>query len=271
MSSIVFEKNGYLARIHLNRPDKLNAVHPAMVAEIDAALNEVENDDEIRVLLFSGEGRAFSAGFDINATDPRENESATDAVRRELEDAFNIIMRIWDCNKPTIAAVHGYCLGSAMEMSAVCDLTISSDDCRFGAPEVTFGSGIVCLILPWIIGFKHANEILLLGRKDIDAQRAANIGLINQIVTRDELEVTSTRIARELASNDFLAVAETRRAIHASLEAGGMRAALKKALEVDVQIETTETEESSEFNRILEENGLRAALDWRASILDNAN
>ena len=156
MQTIDYSKTGYLARIRLNRPDKLNAVDPAMVNELEQALDDVESDDNIRVVLFTGAGRAFSAGFDVNATEQQEGESEDEAIRRELERAFEIILRVWDCNKPTIAAVHGYCLGSSMELTAVCDLTIAADDCRFGAPEVTFGSGIVCLILPWIVGFKNA-------------------------------------------------------------------------------------------------------------------
>ena len=237
MSSIELEKSGNIAHVRLNRPDKLNAVNPAMVDALDAALNDIEADPDVRVVLFSGNGRAFSAGFDVNATEQRGGESMDDAIRRELEDAFDIIMRVWDCDRPTVAAVHGYCLGSSMELSAVCDLTISTDDCKFGAPEVTFGSGIVCLILPWIIGFKHASEILLLGRKDISAQRAAEIGLVNRVVAADDLMSEACSVARELAANDFPAVAETRRALHQSLEAGGMRQALKNALETDIHVE----------------------------------
>jgi len=271
MSAIIFEKSGYLAHIRLNRPDKLNAVHQAMVDNIESALNDVENDDNIRAVLFSGEGRAFSSGFDINATKRLPGETESDAIRSELERAFEIIMRVWDCNKPTIAAVHGYCLGSSMEMAAVCDLTIAADDCRFGAPEVTFGSGIVCLILPWIIGFKQASEIVLLGRKDISAKQAFAMGLVNRVVPNTELMSEARALAREIASNDANAVATTRNVLRRTLEIGGLRNALNEALQMDIDVECSKTPESAEFNRIMQADGLRAALDWRASRLDNAD
>lgn len=271
MSTIVFEKSGYLAHIRLNRPQKLNAVNPMMVDELESALNEVDSDENIRVLLLSGEGKAFSAGFDIDATEQRDGESEADAIRRELERGFEIIMRVWDCNKPTIAAVHGYCLGSSMELAAVCDLTVAADDSRFGAPEVTFGSGIVCLILPWVIGFKQASEILLLGRKDVSADRALSMGLVNRVVAPCDLQLEARALARELASNDAQAVATTRKALRRTLEINGLRTALTEALAADVDLECGETPESAEFNKIMQADGLRAALDWRAAKLDNTD
>ncbi len=140
-STIEFEKRGAVAEIRLNRPDKLNAVNGAMSGELCAAFDDAEKDDEVRVIILSGIGRAFSAGFDLNLDERDPAISKHDHIRQELQRAFDLIMRIWDCPKPTIAAVHGYCLGSSMEISAVCDITIAADDCRFGAPEVRFGSG----------------------------------------------------------------------------------------------------------------------------------
>ena len=271
MAIVEIEKSGYLAHVRLNRPEKLNAVNPAMVDALEARLDDIESDDSIRVVLFSGEGRAFSAGFDINATEVRDGESKAIAIRRELERAFEIILRIWDCNKPTIAAVHGYCLGSSMELSAVCDLTVASNDCKFGAPEVTFGSGIVCLILPWIVGVKNANEILLLGRKDMSASRAKQIGLVNKVVNEDSLMAEARRFARELAMNDVQAVAATRSAIRQTLDGAGLRESLRRAFEADIRVETNPSAESTEFFRIMEADGLHAALDWRETILDKAN
>jgi enoyl-CoA hydratase len=186
-----------------------------------------------------------------------------DSIRRELKRDFDVIMRFWDCSKPTVAAVHGYCLGSSMEISAVCDITIAAADSRFGAPEVKYGSGIVCLVLPWLIGLKNAKELLLTGDNDIDAERARTMGLVNRVVDRDSLLTETFALARRIAANDAMAVQLTKQAMNRGAEIGGLRRALEEALEVDLRIETTETPESREFNTIMQKDGLKAALAWR--------
>ena len=167
-----------------------------------------------------------------------------DATRRELTRDFDIIMRFWDCPKPTIAAVHTYCLGSAMEMAVACDITLAASGCRFGAPEVKFGSGIVALLLPWLCGPKKAKEWLLSGNDRITSEQAESWGLVNQVVAPDDLRSAARALAVEIAANDQLAVRLTKQAINRGLETAGMRQALLDALETDVEIEGTETEES---------------------------
>lgn len=263
--TIEFEKRGPIAEIRLNRPDKLNAIDAAMNEELCAALADAENDDAVRVVILSGNGRAFSAGFDLESGDRDPGISQHDRVRQDLERTFDLIMRFWDCPKPTIAAVHGYCLGSSMEISAVCDITIAAEGCRFGAPEVRFGSGIVCMVLPWLIGTKIAKEMLLKGSNNIDASRAEAIGLVNRVVPASDLMNEARSQANEIALNDPLAVRLTKKAINNSLETAGMRDALREALETDIEIETTETPESRAFNEILSSQGIKAALAWRAA------
>ena len=172
MSQVSYDKTGALASLELDRPEKLNAINGEMLAALGAALDDAEQDEEIRVLILGGKGRAFSAGFDLAMGMEEDGESRQDRLRREIRRDFDAIMRFWKFPKPVIAAVHGYCLGSAMEMAAVCDISIAAEDCRFGAPEVRFGSGIVCMILRWIIGQKNAREMLLAGSDRIDAERA---------------------------------------------------------------------------------------------------
>jgi len=258
--TIRYQVDGPLGRIILHRPDKLNAVNGAMVVELNRALDLAEADETVRVILLSGEGKAFSSGFDLNAgADVAEGDVAF--WRAELRRDFDLVMRFWDCPKPVVAAVHGYCLGSAMEMAVACDVTISGDGCRFGAPEVKFGSGIVALVLPWIIGPKGARELLLSGDADVSAARALNLGLVNRVVPDPELRREAERAAIAIACNDPVAV---RRTIHRGLDIMGFREALLDALEIDVQIETTRTPESREFNEVLRRDGMKAALAWRA-------
>jgi enoyl-CoA hydratase len=249
---VLSERRGAVALLTLNRPDKLNAINVPVIAALDVALDAAEADDAVRAIVVAGAGRAFSAGFDLDMG-MGEGQPDTVAVRRALENDFRVIMRFWDSPKPTVAAVHGYCLGSALELAVACDLTIAAEDCRFGEPEVKFGSGIVALLLPWLTGEDRAT-----------AAEMRAIGLVNRVVPAAALLDESLALAARIAANDAQAVRLTKQAINRSLDIGGMRQALLAALETDVAIETNETAESREFNEILKRDGARAAIAWRA-------
>jgi len=265
---VLYAVEGPLAWLKLNRPEKLNAVSKAMIAELNSALDKAEADEHVRVILVEGAGRAFSSGFDL---DMGVGDELTDAsaeqtraiMRRELRNDFDIIMRFWDSPKVTIAAVHGYCLGSAMEIALACDLTIASSDCRFGAPEVQFGSGIVALLLPWFCGPKRAKELLLTGMDKVTAAQAEAWGLVNRVVANEQLHESASQLALSIAQNDQLAVRLTKQGINRGFDTAGMRKALLDALELDVEIESTETPESKTFNTLMERDGIRAAIEWR--------
>ena len=260
---VLYERRGPVALLSLNRPEKLNAIDAAMVEALGSALDRAEADPEVRAIVLRGEGRAFSAGFDL---DMGEGEGI-EFLRRELRRDFDVIMRFWDSPKPTVAAVHRWCLGSAMEMAVACDITVAAEDCRFGAPEVRFGSGIVALILPWVVGPKLAKELLLTGDDRVPAERALALGLVNRVVPAERCLDEAIAIAETMAVNDRVAVALTKQAINRSAEIMGMRQALLQALEIDVLVEASETPESREFNEILAREGPKAAIAWRESRL----
>jgi enoyl-CoA hydratase len=263
--TITYIKEGPLAWITLNRPEKLNAITQTMAAEILLATDKAQCDDEVRVILVKGEGRAFSAGFDLEfgpETDRSEDEKLQD-LKSELHHDFDMIMRFWHSPKPTIAAVHTYCLGGAMELAIACDITIAATGCRFGEPEVKFGSGPVAMLLPYICGPKRAKEILLTGNDRITPEQAEAWGLINRVVKPENLVKRAREIALEIARNDQLSVRITKQAINKTYEFGKMRNALKHALELDIAIESSETDESRQFNDILRKEGAKAAIDWR--------
>ncbi|MDT8319811.1 MAG: enoyl-CoA hydratase/isomerase family protein [Xanthomonadales bacterium] len=263
--TIRYETEGPLAWITLDRPDKLNAVSKKMVAELNQALDAAEADGGVRVILLKGAGRAFSAGFDleVDTATIRAPDEELAALKKELQNDFDLIMRFWNSAKPTVAAVHGYCLGGALEMAIACDLTVAAEACRFGEPEVKFGSGIVALLLPWICGPKRAREILLTGDDRITARQAEIWGLVNRVVAEDELIDCAHQLARQIAANDQLAVRLTKQALNDACEFGSMRDALVHALQLSITIESTETEESTRFNEILRSEGARAAIAWR--------
>ncbi len=240
MSLVEYAITGPVAILTLGRPDKLNAIDPAMIAELHSALDRAEADDAVRVILLRGAGRAFSAGFDLEVeapagADPREFWSG------ELQKDFDIIMRFWESPKVTLSAVHGYCLGSAMEMALACDLTVASDDCRFGVPEVAFGSGIVAMLLPWLAPAKVAKELLLAADKQVSAQRMESLGLVNRVVPAADLEAAAMELAVQVAANDLTAVRLTKQAINETYRIMGMPEALSRALQYDIDIEASPT------------------------------
>ena len=263
---VLYETRGPIAVLSLNRPEKLNAIDARMVAALSETLDRAEADPEVRAIVLRGEGRAFSAGFDL-AMGEDGGVDPIQFLRRELTKDLDVIMRFWDSPKPTVAAVHTYCLGSGMEMAVACDVTIAAEGCRFGAPEVKFGSGIVALILPFVIGHKQAKELLLTGDDRISAERALALGLVNHVVPEEEVFERALAMARTIAANDPIAVTLTKQAINRSAEIMGLRQALAQGLELDVLIEASETPESREFNRILEKEGAKAATAWREARL----
>jgi enoyl-CoA hydratase len=260
---VLSERRGAVALLTLNRPDKLNAINEPMIRALDAALDAAEGDESVRAIVVAGNGRAFSAGFDLD-TGPAAGKPDPADVRRALENDFRIILRFWDSPKPTVAAVHGYCLGSSLELAVACDLTVAAEDCRFGEPEVKFGSGIVALLLPWLAGPKAAKYLLLTGDDRVSAAEAQAMGLVTRVVPAAALLDEAVALAKRIAANDAQAVRLTKRAINRSLDIGGMRQALLAALEIDVVIETSETAESREFNEIVQREGAKAAIAWRA-------
>lgn len=251
-----------IAELRLNRPQVLNAIDSVMVAELNRALDRLEADDAVRVIVVSGEGRAFSAGFDLKESAARGH--TTPAQWRDiLESDFDVIMRFWESPKPTIAAVHGACIGGAFELALACDITLAAEGSIMGEPEVRFGSGIVALLLPWITGPKQAKELLLAGIDRLDPERALAMGLVNRVVPAAELQAEARRLAEAIVAGAADSVRLTKAAINRSYEAMGMRQALLQALEIDISIESAGGPEREEFNRIRREKGLKAAIAWR--------
>lgn len=261
---IKIEIDGPIASLIFNRPEVLNAFHNEAMREIMAALKELSNDKRVRTLIVRGEGRAFSAGFDMKASAGRDM-STIDLVQAQMELQFDFIMSFWDFEKPIIALVHGFCMAGAFEVALACDITIAAQGTRFGEPEVRFGTGIVAMLLPWAVLPKHAKEMLLTGNDKMDAARAHAIGIVNHVVDPDQLVSFGLTMARDIASAAGPSVFFTKRAMNRTYEIMGMRDALKASLDIDIILNSTPSAEKAEFGRLRREQGLKAALAWRDS------
>jgi enoyl-CoA hydratase len=251
-----------VAVLTLNRPQRLNAINKQMLGELQDALDIVEGDAAVRVLVVKGAGGNFSSGFDLKEQ-MEARPSGTEQWREILDRDFNAVKRFWSLKKPTIAAVNGYCLAGGCELALCCDMTIAAADAIFGEPELKFGAGIVVMILPWLVGPKRAKEILLTGADRIPAQEALDIGLINRVVPAAEVEAAAMTLARHIAVIDPDLVQQTKRAINRQFEIMGLTEALEEALDIDLAIEGEGSADKKKFMEIARKDGLRAAIVWR--------
>ena len=265
--TIHLDHKGPIGILTLDRPDKLNAINQQMKLDLAAALDRVESDEDLRVLVLRGAGRAFCAGFDL---EHEEEEGGVAHWRAELQRDFDVIMRFWQLKKPTISAIHKYALAGGFEMAIACDITVAAEGTRLGEPELKFGSGIVALLLPWLTSPKKAKELILTGNDKIDAAEAHALGIVNRVVPAGEEFETAMAIARDIAVIDPAPMQMTKQAINRSYEIMGMDQALRMALDVDVQIECLETPESKMFAEISKKEGLKAAIAWRDARFSDA-
>jgi enoyl-CoA hydratase/carnithine racemase/acyl-CoA synthetase (AMP-forming)/AMP-acid ligase II len=260
--SIRVTREGHVATLELHRPDRLNALGKGMLLEINDAMDALEADPEVRVIVLCGAGRGFSSGFDLKEQMTRDPQGAQ-VWREILELDFSTTMRFWDCAKPTVAAIHGPCMAGAFEMALACDISVCSRDAVFGEPELKFGAGIVTLLLPWMVGPKAAKDILLTGDDSVTAERALALGIVSRVVEPGEHLASALRIARNIAVIDPGLVRDTKKALNRTYEIQGMRKALDTALDIDHAIESAGSPDKKRFMDLAREQGLKAALAWR--------
>jgi enoyl-CoA hydratase len=227
-TSLLYQVNGAIARITVNRPDKLNALNAAVIAELDAVIGEIERDAAVHGMVLTGAGpKAFVAGADIaeiSAQGPVEGKA------RALEGQ-RVFRRLERCGKPVIAAVNGFALGGGCELAMACHLRVAAEGARFGQPEVKLGIGPGyggTVRLPRLVGRGRALELLLTGAM-IDAQEALRIGLVNRVVPADQLLPQCEQILATILENGPLAVRACLEAVDAGLDVGLDEALLLEA------------------------------------------
>ena len=196
---IIYEKKAGVGLIKLNRPKVLNAMNKQMWLGIQAALSDSLADQSIKVVVFTGEGRAFSTGADLKESKTRTVEAYRDYLE-ELQEASRKIIRF---EKPTIAAINGYALGSGYELALACDIRIASSDAQIGSPEARVTSSVTggaTRLVQDLIGPGKARELLFTGEY-IDGKEAERIGLVNRAVPADKLMATTEEMAAKIAAN----------------------------------------------------------------------
>ena len=215
--TLIYEKKENIGLLTINRPEKMNAISQGLTAELNQLLDEIEKDDELRVLVITGAGdKAFVAGADINELVNRDARLGR-RVSRERQEIFS---RIENLHVPVIAAVNGYALGGGLELALACSIRICSEKAQFGAPEVKLG--IIpgdggTQRLPRLVGQGRAMEMIITG-DFIDAQEAYRIGLANRVFPPEKLREKAMELAQKIASRPPLAVRYAKEAVNRSQE-----------------------------------------------------
>lgn len=227
-STLLFELTDGIARITVNRPDKLNALNAIVIAELGDAVTRIETDSAVHGALVTGAGnKAFVAGADIAelaAQSPMEGKARATAGQ-------TVFRRLEQCGKPVIAAVNGFALGGGCELAMACHIRVAGEQAKFGQPEVKLGIGPGyggTVRLPRLVGKGRALELLLTGRM-IDAEEALRIGLVNRVVPADRLMAEAEALLRTILENGPLAIRGCLEAVDAGLDMSVDQALLLEA------------------------------------------
>jgi enoyl-CoA hydratase len=261
--AVLYDVRGPAAWITLNRPEKLNAINQAVLAGLNEAVDRATTDDEVKVVVVTGAGRAFSAGYDL-ADEAAGSYDGAHGWHEVLGVDVDATMKLWSLPKPTICAVRGYCLAGGCELAMACDMVVSGESGRFGEPEIRYGSGPVTLLMPFILGQKKTNELLFTGDV-IDARAALDAGLVNRVVPDEEIEAEVEGLVRKIAPTPLPVLRLTKIALMRAHEAMGLRAAVGTNLDLSAMLNAADTQEQKEFMDIVKSSGLKAALAWRDS------
>jgi cyclohexa-1,5-dienecarbonyl-CoA hydratase len=251
--NIIMEKKDGIARLTLNRPP-VNVVNREAIAEINNALEEIKNDDSVKVLLLRGSGnKAFCAGVEVK-------DHIGEAMPKMMREFGEIFSALRSLSKPSIAVVNGVALGGGCELVAGCDLAIACEKAKFGQPEIVLGglAPVAAAILPRLLGEKKAFEMVLLG-ESISAAEAERIGLVNKVVPEEELDKTADEFARKFLEKSSLSVKLCREAFYQSSDIAEFEGALERATALGIR--TWETDDGQE--------GLKSYLEKRKPVWKN--
>ena len=201
---VLYEVEGRVATLTLNRPDRLNAIVPALIADLDAALDRAEADDAVHALRLRGAGRVFCAGYDIDWGSEAMLEGEADAPWDPIRDYQNMsrfvraYMRLWDSPKPVIAQVHGFCVGGGTDFALCSDLIVCAEDAYIGYPPARVWGSPTTSMWVYRLGLERAKRLLLTGDA-LTGRRAVEWGLASEAVPAEELDAAALALAQRVA------------------------------------------------------------------------
>lgn len=270
-ANILYEVEGPVVTITLNRPKVYNAISPELEKELHQAFDEADLDRAIRVIILTGSGPAFSSGYDI-ATTGASDSGPLDPTGKSINDYIEFwwhldnnqaekLMHIWKLSKPVIAAVNGYAMGGGFWYQLACDITVASERAVFAQPEVRHTSNTTFLFAA-LCGWKAANRYALTG-DHIDAQEALRIGLVNEVVAHEQLIPTARRLAERIAMVPEPSVRMNKAVTMRGLQASGLLNGMNLNSALSVIAHTSHNPERDKLFDAQRRNGMRGFLDER--------
>jgi enoyl-CoA hydratase len=203
---VLKERDGAILKLTLNRAEKSNSLHPDMVGQLGEALKEAERDGELSVVILTGAGRSFCAGLDLSLM----VSWTADEKLAYLGTVTPLFMSVWNLPQPVIAAVNGPAIAGGFDLAAFCDIRLAAPEALFGQAEINIGLTQIIHPLYKTIGLARAKELAMTGR-NITAEEAYRIGLVNHVYAREELDERAMEMARVLAGKPRQALFETKR------------------------------------------------------------
>lgn len=258
---LLYRVDDRVAFVVLNRPTQMNALNGELIEEFVNSISVADADPDVRVVVISGAGgKAFSSGYDMK--DPTEISYLTAIQRRErMGQDLRFVFSVWDCTKPVIAMIDGYCLAGAFELAMFCDVRCCSDVSTFASLEARFSSAVT-MIMPWLIG--QRSRLLIYTGDTFGAAEAERLGLVDRIFTKDELSDGVTKIAKRMSRVALSFLQLNKKSLNQTFEIMGFRAALQYSSELGSMMLGDSSPEACQFNAIRCRDGLAAANRWRA-------
>ncbi|TKX78122.1 enoyl-CoA hydratase/isomerase family protein [Halorubrum sp. SD626R] len=258
---VEYEVTDGAALLRLNRPEKKNALSEALVAELTDAVKAAEATEEVRAVVITGNGDAFSSGYDLSesgGTSEDGSPTVEDGLARQ-QRVLPLFTAIHELTVPVIAAVNGAALAGGSDLALTCDITLGSDRATFGYPGVRMGGMSLSLIYPFVIGIKHARELLYTG-KTIGAEEAERIGMVNRIVSHDVLIDEALEEVAAIKKTPSATVQITKHMLNDVVEMQGYRPAVRNSGYLATL--SHQTGPGQKFFEIRDEEGVGAAINW---------
>jgi len=242
LECVIYDKKDGTAIIKLNRPKVLNAMNKRLWLDVQACLEDARTDEQIKVVVFTGEGRAFSTGADLKESKTRSVEDYRDYLVA-LQEASRSVVRF---EKPTIAAINGYAIGSGYELALACDIRIAAEEAKIGSPEAKVTSSVTggaFRLVQDLVGPGKARELLFTGEY-IDGIEAQRIGLVNRAVPSEQLMAATMEMAAKIAVNSAFSLKMIKKGLNLALGEVSLEALMD--FEVEACLACVSTKERQE-------------------------
>jgi enoyl-CoA hydratase len=258
VSTVIYQRNGRVGMLGLNRPEKLNAINAEMISDYHRALDDFIADEDARVGILYGEGRAFCVGMDLSPS-ARYGSADAAADRARIEEMARSWLRLWDCPKPIIAQIHGYCFAGGTQLPICCDIVAVAAEAVLGWPKMPVGGGFISPMWSFLVGTQRAKLMSFRVGSTMTGREAYEAGYASLIYGEAELAAATLEVARDIAKLPAEMLRIKKLANNRVMETLGFRATVLAGAEWDAIAHTTKT--AADARAWINEYGLKGAID----------